>query len=60
MAPSLRDSGICGWASNPTLKRGANQHCAYGALAKVAKDERTGYEHETKDGLFDDLRALCP
>jgi hypothetical protein len=30
-APSLRDSvGIIGIA-NPTLKRGANNHCAYGA-----------------------------
>ena len=33
MAASLRDSGLWGGASNPTLKRGANQHCAYGAVA---------------------------
>jgi len=36
MAPSLRDSGLCGGASNPTLKRGANQHCAYGAIASIS------------------------
>jgi len=33
-APSLRDSGCSGCivgCANPTLKRGANNHCAYGA-----------------------------
>ena len=34
-APSLRDSGwIVGFA-NPTLKRGANNHCAYGAGSAI-------------------------
>jgi hypothetical protein len=36
MAPSLRDSGVCGGASNPTLKRGANNRCAYGAVASIS------------------------
>ncbi len=31
MAPSLRDSGAIIGFANPTLKRGANNHCAYGA-----------------------------
>jgi len=30
-APSLRDSGTWDWAAFPTLKRGANKHCASGA-----------------------------
>ena len=30
-APSLRDSGSIVAFRNPTLKRGANDHCAYGA-----------------------------
>jgi hypothetical protein len=31
MTPSLRDSGYIVGFFNPTLKRGANNHCAYGA-----------------------------
>jgi hypothetical protein len=30
-APSLRDSGGIVGLTFPTLKRGANKHCAYGA-----------------------------
>jgi len=35
-APSLRDSGILGGFAHPTLKRGANNHCAYGADFRLA------------------------
>jgi len=31
LAPSLRDSGLISNLAFPTLKRGANKHCAYGA-----------------------------
>ena len=32
LAPPLRDSGMVWRDLFPTLKRGANIHCAYGAL----------------------------
>jgi len=32
LAPSLRDSTGDVWNRFPTLKRGAKEHCAYGAL----------------------------
>jgi hypothetical protein len=41
MAPSLRDSERFVGFANPTLKRGANKHCAYGAItfARIPKSE---------------------
>jgi hypothetical protein len=42
-------------AANPTLKRGANEHCAYGAALQIcAEDEGEGYQYETRTGVFDD------